>query len=279
MSSRLASLAFGLSLLVLKATSLETSLFQDANPSEELFDQSDEQRSSSTGETKTNEMVALSSGDVLNFFDPATSWEDLGSFSTDTSQNLESTYSSDGLSIDSLVQDPNLDDFSPISDGSSDIWDKSFDISDESFQVQKDPFEVVDCTTSDPPKFGKSRVKRSDDPKACANPYTNSAPSPRPRKNLLPNDQRALAELKYWTAKYSVLDFLRLTTQKDENPCCTVLSRGLLIYGSCPSTNPNDRWVVRECVINEVGYACWELRNPTPSTLITHLNSIQMILG
>jgi hypothetical protein len=277
MRSPLISLTFSLSVLVLKATSIEDSLFGDAELSDlSLFGQdSDQEETWALLDLPPNEDGAWPSQDAFGLFgsslqsseplypDPSASlWDDELAINPVTSASPWD----DALALESSVQDEMVDDSFPILDP-IEVVDGSFQDEGDSFQDLNDPLEIVDCSTLDNSHYGKSRVKRYDAVNACPNPLTDS-PSLEPIR--IPADKTARDDLKRWTEKYPNVRALIDTTKPNENPFCKVISDGRLPYGFCPSSNPDDTWQTGQIFfLGGAQFPFWELRNPTATRAVT----------
>lgn len=266
MSSRLYSLLFILPIIVPESNSALTwrstdgALFQDAdqawNDPEVSFIQpaspSYDTVSLSDPFTLDDDLTGFSA-DAPHLFDQAKSSEGPGLFSTDPSESL---LEDPGSSIPMLGED-----------------DESTLISLPEDKILEDSSEVADCATSEKlSDFGKSRVRRLDDGNFCPNPSNPLTESPTNVKKPPPSDSGRVGQAR---RKYnSILQSPELaafaeSVTSDDNKLCYVLSRGLLPFGFCPSTDVRGLSPSTFIDVPPLGlFFAWVLRAPKRGTLI-----------
>lgn len=202
---------------------VEDSIFYDSDlpldPPELSFNQPappSDQLASFFGPARFIGESASDSADAPGLFDLAGSSEDPGFFSMDASEPLLW----------------NLDDSIPVPSGESGLTASSLP-EDVFFD---DSFDVAACSASEQlPGFGKTRIKRLDDPKVCPNPLTESLPDTGSIPVDEPEDENPNVAIYNRLLRIPELRALAAQVKSDENDLCVLRSEGSLPYGFCPT--------------------------------------------
>jgi hypothetical protein len=221
---------------------------------------------------------APSSDETVSLSNPVTLGDDLTGVSADSSHLLDQVDPSGNPVL------------FPTESSESALWDTGSSIpmwgEEDEFTISSLPeeeaydgsFEVADCSMLEHlPSSKKSRVRRLDDSKVCqprpyplTNPPTSIKPPPRTDSGRVNFGYRKYKNLLISSPELATFAE-KLSEADDRNKICYVLSRGVLPFGYCPSSDPLERSVGSFIEISPLGfYFTWQLRQFRPGKWISN---------